>query len=56
MSLSTPPWLYLLTLDQRDWREDQRATGANPDAFIARHLFERGVWPAANAEGGPWRS
>lgn len=56
MRPTSPFWLFLLTLDQLDWRDDRRAAGENPDAFIERHLAERGVWPAANGEAGQWLS
>ena len=42
---SPPPWLYLLSDRDREWREEQILKGRNPDEHIESQLREGGLWP-----------
>jgi hypothetical protein len=45
MSNNDPPWLHLLTNQQRGWRVKQLGKGRNPDSYIEEQLVEAGKWP-----------
>jgi hypothetical protein len=40
-----PPWIHLLSPQQRDWRARQHMMGRNPDAYIEEQLDDAGTWP-----------
>lgn len=40
-----PPWVHLLSQQQRDWRASQILKGRNPDPYIEEQLRDAGDWP-----------
>ncbi|WP_238262677.1 hypothetical protein [Methylobacterium mesophilicum] len=40
-----PPWIHLLSPQQRDWRARQHMMGRNPDSYILEQLDDAGAWP-----------
>lgn len=46
-----PPWLHLLSLMERGWREKQiLVRGRDPDPHIEDQLRMAGCWPEPRAE------